>query len=1253
MAVCILAALVFTRRLSSDGIIQTDILVYGASLGGVSAAITAAEQGANVILATDSEVIGGQAVESGMSAFDDIGGGWGNWGLYKDLQKFLWTRSKNVDGYHAGLGLPQVGRVGSTPDDIEAFFLERIRANSRITLLTEQTISKLKKRGGKWHEATLTDTKTHEEIRVRFQYLIDGTETGRLFEQTATPFYIGFDTAEETGERFALPKVVRDALVEGTIVNNKKFGGLGNRVQAVTSPFVLLDRGYPGTFIPLSLADNACLSADDDTQSMIADAQVYRIRSANCQAHLVLAPEFDDTYDVYLVQHGSGSMRATIASPLWPDYSLVRLLRLQQSQELVFAGSFPLSHAFPVTLSLTSISGDPAVEGVLIVKRNFRAAPVVLHKPTAWDIPLAHYDTPSIYADIYLIGSDFPSDETPSIGGNAVTVLMKTPTTILIPHVSLRERPRLSLPGGIRQAISGIVMIPTALNLTPLQFSSDTPDKEIQPEEIPSSSTLKDTDVSAKEWRFMAQNDGVTIFSTETTDTQWRRVELWQDQPEQLLKTLAFVPQSVTRNPQPLFTAILRKGITYRLRVGLPKGATWNTFLWSANAVSNSSALFIDSSSPDVTMSNSSHEGVYDIWAKGTPSSSASYAVSRPGSPDVVNATIPLTRNQYQYLGKAALDGNTTLKLRGAASALLAIPNTHVDTYRWSGTVTAESPHLTLTTLPPGYYRMTVAGNPIEPAQIRASLESGSTLQVLSLPQATSVQDRRLVAETLVSNGKPLTFSFGPSFAQMPLDIHFYQEIPDLQDVQSFTMMHHPLIGKTGNAIPLFRFRNIISGASALAGKPEGLLPPHLGRNTLGMTLVVNPSNDFTGFLAESIDSPEVVTNSRALSAAYAYWMLYDSAHTKINLNCDPADALCTTKRVQPVIGLFADRLSMFPPKPYIREGRRMITKRIVTQNDIGIPIQDCTPAGCPEHCRPLTPQQQTCIFEQQNPVFFPDTLAAVGYGIDLHAFTSQAEYFGTVKPLATEMLAQVNKESLALIDGAWKFPYSRPTQVPLSALLSIENSHLFPASHNIGMSQIANGLYRLHVNELAIGQAVGHLLSYCLKHQLEPQALTGSLLRSFQHTLIDREVMLYPITDASTQAIRKPVQHLIVEGLLVPQTILADKLFSRFMNPINYMVFPQEPINEHDTKILSLFSQDDPQKITYRDLVFTLHPELKSSHDDNAIHAAAVQDAIVDEPHLTLAAKDLLASTPSKEDLYIAAYYLMKRQWIPENNSL
>jgi hypothetical protein len=49
---------------------------------------------------------------------------------------------------------------------------------------------------------------------------------------------------------------------------------------------------------------------------------------------------------------------------------------------------------------------------------------------------------------------------------------------------------------------------------------------------------------------------------------------------------------------------------------------------------------------------------------------------------------------------------------------------------------------------------------------------------------------------------------------------------------------------------------------------------------------------------------------------------------------------------------------------------------------------------------------------------------------------------------------------------------------------------NLLPANKNIGTTHLTNGCYRLHPVEWSIGEAVGMLVSYALKHNLPPRAV-------------------------------------------------------------------------------------------------------------------------------------------------------------------
>ena len=145
---------------------------------------------------------------------------------------------------------------------------------------------------------------------------------------------------------------------------------------------------------------------------------------------------------------------------------------------------------------------------------------------------------------------------------------------------------------------------------------------------------------------------------------------------------------------------------------------------------------------------------------------------------------------------------------------------------------------------------------------------------------------------------------------------------------------------------------------------------------------------------------------------------------------------------------------------PYIRESRRIKAEFTI----------------CEQHVSAQYLPNET--YAEQ----FPDSVGVGFYRIDLHPSLGGDNY--------------VDVESL-------------PFQIPLGALIPIETENLLPACKNIGTTHITNGCYRLHSIEWNIGEAVGYLVSFCLKHNLTPRKVrnTPEILRGYQNELIKQGV--------------------------------------------------------------------------------------------------------------------------------------------------
>jgi hypothetical protein len=138
--------------------------------------------------------------------------------------------------------------------------------------------------------------------------------------------------------------------------------------------------------------------------------------------------------------------------------------------------------------------------------------------------------------------------------------------------------------------------------------------------------------------------------------------------------------------------------------------------------------------------------------------------------------------------------------------------------------------------------------------------------------------------------------------------------------------------------------------------------------------------------------------------------------------------------RLRPDVMGTADGLAK---APYVRESRRILARRTVTEQDLSLAVRG-------EH----------------GAVSYPDSVGIGMYRIDLHPSTGGDNY----------------------IDVG-----SCPFQIPLGALLPQRMRNLLAAGKNIGTTHITNGCYRLHPVEWNVGEAAGALAAHCLEHGLEP----------------------------------------------------------------------------------------------------------------------------------------------------------------------
>ncbi|HEY9869174.1 MAG TPA: FAD-dependent oxidoreductase, partial [Candidatus Obscuribacterales bacterium] len=237
-------------------------------------------------------------------------------------------------------------------------------------------------------------------------------------------------------------------------------------------------------------------------------------------------------------------------------------------------------------------------------------------------------------------------------------------------------------------------------------------------------------------------------------------------------------------------------------------------------------------------------------------------------------------------------------------------------------------------------------------------------------------------------------------------------------------------------------------------------------------------SNDLRGF--NIIDErPATVCErlalAKALSLGFLYWLQTEAPR-------DEGGSGYPELKLRPDVMGTTDGLSKHP---YIRESRRLAARHIIVEQDI---VEATNPEVRARH--------------------FDDSVGIGHYPVDIHGRQDVPD------------TAQA----------------TRPFQIPLGALISLEVANLLPAAKNIGTTHITNGAYRLHPIEWCIGESAGALAAFALTARASPSEVHASrrLLREFQLSLLAEGIPLYwyddvPPGDAAFIA----AQFLAVTGIL------------------------------------------------------------------------------------------------------------------------
>ena len=183
--------------------IDCDVLIAGAGMGGIGAALAVSRHGQSICLLEETDWIGGQATAGGVPALDEnkfieISGGTRSYYAFRNGIRASYGGTANPGHcYVSALCFePKVGVA----------VLSRMIADEKIRLFLRTKVLDLEGQGSQLSSALAWQFERKQAVRFRFRFVLDATEAGDLLPMAKLPYVVGSEARSDTGEPHAAEK---------------------------------------------------------------------------------------------------------------------------------------------------------------------------------------------------------------------------------------------------------------------------------------------------------------------------------------------------------------------------------------------------------------------------------------------------------------------------------------------------------------------------------------------------------------------------------------------------------------------------------------------------------------------------------------------------------------------------------------------------------------------------------------------------------------------------------------------------------------------------------------------------------------------------------------------------------------------------------------------------------------------------------------------------------------------------------------